>query len=270
MADEIEKHSVVHYYSDGSVNVVEEPVARESWITIILNNRELVTLLCSPADLKYLAVGFLFSEGLIKSKDEIKQVLVDDQRGTVRVNTVEDKELASDFLFKRLITSGCGGNASFYRSVDAVSEKVESQVAVSPEEITSMVSKFQHSSESYLKTHGIHSAVLSDGKDFLAFGEDIGRHNAVDKVLGKCLLGNISTHDRILVISGRVSSEILHKAAKASIPVIASISVPTDLGIMISAELGITLIGSVKGKRFKVYANELRVVSRDQEAAIAT
>ena len=111
-------------------------VAREFPLTIILNNQELVTLLCSPKDLRYLAVGFLFSEGLLKSKDEIKKIMVDDQRGVVRVETEEEKSLANELCFKRFITSGCGRGASFYSAADVQNQaKVESQIEISTLEV---------------------------------------------------------------------------------------------------------------------------------------
>jgi len=237
-------------------------VAREFPVTIILNNQELVTLLCSPKDLEHLAIGFLSSEGLLNSKDKLKKVVVDGQRGVVRLETVEDREFAQDVLFKRLITSGCGRGASFYSTAHAASQKVESKMEISVEEVFALVSKFQHGSELYLATHGVHSAALCDRKNMLVFSEDIGRHNAIDKIFGKCLLEDIPTHDRVITTSGRISSEILHKVAKVGIPIIISISVPTNLGVTIADSLGITLIGSVRGNKMNVYTNGWRVMAR--------
>ncbi|GAI21174.1 unnamed protein product, partial [marine sediment metagenome] len=123
MMNTIERFSIVRISEEGE-NDTEDVVAREFSLTIILNNQELVTLLCSPTDLEYLTIGFLASEGLLRGKDEIKKILVDDQRGVVRVETEESGELARDVLFKRLITSGCGRGASFYRAADATGQKV--------------------------------------------------------------------------------------------------------------------------------------------------
>ena len=238
---------------------IEQAVAREFPITIILNDRELVTLLCSPTDLRYLAVGFLSSEGFLKSKDEIKKIIVDDQRGVVRVETVEDKGLAQEVLFKRLITSGCGRGASFYSAADADSQKVESKMKISADEVFALVNEFQHGSKVYLATHGVHSAALCDKKSILIFNEDIGRHNAIDKIFGRCLLEDIPTEGHMIITSGRISSEILHKVAKRGIPIIISISTPTNQGVRIADNLGITLIGSVRGKKLNVYTNDWRV-----------
>jgi len=238
---------------------IDGMVAREFPVTIILNNQELVTLLCSPKDLKHLAVGFLSSEGLINGKDEIKKVVIDDQRGVVRLETIENKGFTQDVLFTRLITSGCGRGASFYSAADTVSQKVESRMEISVDEVFYLVGKFQHGSEVYLATHGVHSAALCDRKNILVLSEDIGRHNAIDKIFGKCLLEDIPTDDRLIITSGRISSEILHKVDKKGIPIIISISTPTNLGVRIADSLGITLIGSVRGKKMNVYANVWRV-----------
>ena len=258
MEEEIERFPILRLTKDGTSSI-EEAVATEFPVTIILNDRELVTLLCSPKNLEYLAVGFLSSEGFLNSKDEIKKIVVDDQRGVVRLETVGDKGLAQDVLFKRLITSGCGRGTSFYSATDAASQKVESRMKISADEVFALVREFQHGSEVYLATHGVHSAALCDGKSILIFSEDIGRHNAIDKIFGKCLLEDIPTEDRVVVTSGRISSEILHKVAKKSIPIIISISAPTNLGVRIADTLGITLIGFVRGKKMNVYTNEWRI-----------
>ena len=258
MGNDTEKFSILRF-SDKGGSSTEGVVARESPLTIILNDQELVTLLCSPADLTYLVVGFLSSEGLLKDKDEIRNILVDDERGVVRVETTGDKAFSQDVLFKRFISSGCGRGASFYSPADAGSQKVESRTEISPEEVLDLVRRFQHGSHVYLATHGVHSAALCDRKNILVFGEDIGRHNAIDKIFGKCLLEDIPTDDRIVITSGRISSEILHKVAKRGIPIIISISAPTNLGVRIADTLGITLVASVRGKSMSVYTSAWRI-----------
>ena len=177
----------------------------------------------------------------------------------MRVETEETGELAREALFKRLITSGCGRGVSFYSAADATGPKVESQLEVSAHEVFTLVGDFQHRSWTYRATGGVHSAALCDTKNILLFSEDIGRHNAIDKMFGKCLLEDIPTNDRIIISSGRISSEILHKVAKRGIPIIVSISVPTSLGLKTADKLGITLIGSVRGKKMNVYTNNWRV-----------
>ncbi|MFP3879943.1 MAG: formate dehydrogenase accessory sulfurtransferase FdhD [Dehalococcoidia bacterium] len=259
MDNQTEKFSIFRFDEKGSGNA-EGVVAREFPLTIVLNDQELVTLLCFPTDLTYLTVGFLFSEGLLKAKDEIKNILVDGERGVVRVETIDDKAVSQDILFKRFISSGCGRGASFYSSADATSQKVESQMEMSAAEVLDLAKRFQRSSSVYLATHGVHSAALCDRQTILVFSEDIGRHNAIDKIFGRCILEDISTEGRAVITTGRVSSEILHKVAKRGIPIIISISAPTNLGVRIADTLNITLVTSVRGKSMNVYTAPRRII----------
>ena len=242
-----------------SKNRIEKAVAREFMVTIFLNGKELVTLLCSPKDMQYLAVGFLVSEGLLKSKDEIKKIDIEEWEGVVRVETIKPIEQDSRFFSKRIITSGCGGGATFYSDADIATAKVESQMKISTDEVFTLVKEYQHYSELYLATHGVHSAALCDRQKILVLSEDIGRHNAVDKVFGKCFLEDINTNDCAIISSGRISSEIMHKIAKRGIPIVISISAPTSLGVKIADNYGITLIASARGGKFFVYSQDWRV-----------
>jgi FdhD protein len=260
MVESVEKLTILRLTRDGASHV-EAAVAREMPVTIILNGEELVTLLCSPDNLRYMAVGFLASEGMIDRKEEIKKIVVDEQRGVVRVDVEGKKESASELIFKRVISSGCGRGTSFYSAADASTRKVESRMKISGDDVFNLVSEFQHHSELYPATHGIHGAALCDRKEILVFSEDIGRHNAVDKIFGKCLLENVPTEDRIVITSGRVTSEILHKIARRGIPVLISISAPTDLGVRLADSLGITLIALVRGGKMNVYTGDWRLES---------
>ncbi|MFC1904800.1 formate dehydrogenase accessory sulfurtransferase FdhD [Chloroflexota bacterium] len=260
MENEIEKLPVLRLTNEGRSSI-DDVVAREFPLTVILNNQEVVTLLCSPVNLKYLAVGFLFSEGLLTSKDDIKKIIIDDGRGIVRVETEENEEFDRDVLFKRFITSGCGRGTSFYSATDTTSQKVESKLKMSTYEVLTLVNDFQHRSQVYRATGGVHSAALSDTKSILIFSEDIGRHNAIDKIFGECILRDIPTDERVIITSGRIASEILLKVAKRNIPIIISKSAPTNLGVKLANDLGITMLGFVRGKRINAYTNDWRIVS---------
>ncbi len=241
---------------------VEDMIIREIPLTIFLNSQELVTLLCTPGDLKYLAIGFLYSEGLIKDKGEIEKVVLDGEKGIIWVETNEDKEGIKELTFKRLITSGCGKGATFYNVVDATGcKKVQSKLKISPQEIFDLVNEMQHQSRLYRATGGVHSAALCNNRNVLIFSEDIGRHNAIDKIFGECLLKDIQINNRIIITSGRVSSEILFKIARRNIPIIISISAPTNLAVKLANKLKITLIGFARGKRLNIYTNDWRVTA---------
>ena len=259
--DSVERFPVQRVTKE-SRNDIEDIVTKELPLTIILNNIELTTLLCSPPDLKYLAVGFLVSEGLLKGKDDIRKIVVDERRGVVRVETVGGKEFAPDVLSKRLITSGCGRGVSFYSAADVQGQtKIKSETTISSTAVFTLVRAFQHRSQVYRTTGGVHSAALCDTGSILLFNEDIGRHNAIDKIFGECILRDISVDDRIIITSGRVSSEILLKVIKRNIPILISKSAPTDLGVRLANDLGVTLVGFVRGERMNVYSDGWRITT---------
>ncbi|MBE9523264.1 MAG: formate dehydrogenase accessory sulfurtransferase FdhD [Proteobacteria bacterium] len=239
---------------------VEDTVVTEFHLTIVLNNRELVTLLCSPAKLEFLAIGFLYSEGLINSKDVIKDIVLDPERGVINVTTKEPIKSPEDILSRRIIASSGGKGASSLSAIHPQS-RIDSQIHISPPEVLNLIQEFVHHSELFAATGGVHSAALCDTKAILVFSEDIGRHNAIDKVFGECVVKDIPTHDRLLITSGRVSSEILLKVAKRNIPILISKSAPTNLGVKLANDSGITLIGFVREERMNVYTHTWRLVS---------
>lgn len=239
---------------------VEDTVVTEFHLTIVLNNRELVTLLCSPAKLDFLTIGFLYSEGLINSKDIIKDIVLDPERGIIDVTTKEPIKSPEDILSRRIIASSGGKGASSLSAVHPRS-RIDSQIHISPPEVLNLIQEFVHHSELFAATGGVHSSALCDTKAILVFSEDIGRHNAIDKIFGECIVKDIPTHDRLLITSGRVSSEILLKVAKRNIPILISKSAPTNLGVKLANDSGITLIGFVREKRMNVYTHTWRLVS---------
>ena len=250
---EVERVHILRLTEEGKTSA-DDVVVREFPLTIVLNNQELVTLLCSPQNLDYLAVGFLLSQGLIKEGDDIKKIIVDEKRGMAQVETKNAVDISMSPV---LASSGARGTVS--SSIKKVS--ADNKIKLSASRIFSLMEDFAQRSRLFRSTGGVHSAALCDANSILLFSEDIGRHNAIDKIFGECILTDIPTDGRILVTSGRVSSEILLKAAKRNIPLLISRSAPTDLGVKLAEDLGITLIGFVRGKRMNVYANDWRIVS---------
>jgi FdhD protein len=257
----------LHIDHNGSA-IRTEWTAREFPLTIMLNGEQLVTVLCSPGEFEALAVGFLFSEGFIRTREEVRGLTLDAERGIVRIRTATDKTSDEKLFGKRVLTTGCGRGMAFYSYADLDrKKKVVSDLKVTPEAVLSLSRRFQGASSLYRQTHGVHSAALCDPENILFFAEDIGRHNAVDKVLGHCLLEGIAVADRILITSGRISSEILFKTAGSGIPVLVSKSAPTDMGVDLARELSVTLIGFVRGGGMNVYACRERIDLTGREAA---
>ena len=263
MMDEIKGLNILRITEDGR-REVEEVVAREFPLTIILDNQELVTLLCSPKDLDYLAIGFLSSEGLIKHKGEIGKIILADDGSIVRVETGGDMEEVVGLPFKRYISSSGGRGVTSYPAYNVASQgRVESEMRISAGVIFALTEEFQQRSQIYKVTHGVHSAALCDTKDILLFAEDIGRHNAIDKLFGRCILEDIPMGDRLVISSGRISSEIVLKIARRNIPIVISKAAPTDRAVDLAAHLGITLIGFVRGRRMNIYTGGWRVIGEE-------
>jgi FdhD protein len=258
------RKNVKALHLDGTGSWVRtEKTACEFPLNIMLNGDELVTVICSPADPEALAVGFLASEGIIRTRKEIQELTFDGESGIIRIRTTENKTETSKLFKDRFLTTGCGRGISFssYDDID-LKMKIFSDIRLTREDVLSLYHRFQKNSVLYSETHAVHSAALCDTKEILVFTEDIGRHNTVDRIIGRCILEGIAMTDRILAISGRISGEIIFKAAGFNIPVLISKSAPTDRGVDLARKLGITLIGFIYGCGMNVYAGEERVDTR--------
>ncbi|MFH1848328.1 MAG: formate dehydrogenase accessory sulfurtransferase FdhD [Candidatus Omnitrophota bacterium] len=244
---------------DGKRNI-KDIVTEEAPLTIYLGGKELLTLLCSPDSLKELSIGFLYSSGIIKSMADIKDIAIDDKNWVSHVE-LSGSDDSSELIFKRLFTSGCGRGTLFYNALDLAHKKIiKSDITVLSDRITALMNTFQDKSVLFKETGGVHSAALSDGERILAFKEDIGRHNAVDKIIGDAVMKGLDMINMIVLTSGRISSEIVHKVAKMRSPVLISRSAPTDQAVRAAREIQLTLIGFARGSRMNVYTGEERIV----------
>jgi FdhD protein len=236
------------------------PVVREAPLTIYLNNQEIVTLLCLGDYPRTLAVGFLLSEGLLNRRKDLKAVLVEAESGVVRVEAREDTKLREKLYLRRTITSGCGKGTTFYHSLDALTtKKVESPLHIHTGQVFDLMKKMTDQSDLYKLTGGTHNSALAALEGLVLFRADIGRHNAVDKIFGECFLEDIPLGDKILITTGRSTSEILIKTARMGIPVLISRSAATTLAISLARQVGVTLVGYVRGKNLIVYTGRHRV-----------
>ncbi|OGW75904.1 MAG: formate dehydrogenase family accessory protein FdhD [Nitrospirae bacterium RIFOXYB2_FULL_43_5] len=157
----------------------------------------------------------------------------------------------------RIITSGCAGGITFVKKIE--NEKIADEFSIEAKSLLGIFKEFQLRSDLYRLTGCVHSAALSDGKHIIAFAEDIGRHNAVDKVIGYSVLENIGFAGKLMLASGRLSSEIASKCSRCGIPIVASRTAPTHLAIEIAELRGITLVGFVRGERLNVYTHPQRI-----------
>lgn len=242
------------------IETKKDVVAVEYPLTIILNDKELITLLCTPNNMEFLALGFLRSEGIIRKKEDILSVKHDTVKDRVIIETVDKNSLTEKLYGKRTLTSGCGKGTVFFNVLDSLlSKKLTHRVAISPENVFDLMRELQRKGEIFKMTGGVHSAALCNGRGILIFNEDIGRHNALDKILGEALMSEVGLEDKVIVTSGRVSSEILLKAVKLKIAVIISRSAPTSLSVELAEKLGVTLIGFVRGRGMNIYSHSWRL-----------
>ncbi|MBO8126215.1 MAG: formate dehydrogenase accessory sulfurtransferase FdhD [Firmicutes bacterium] len=250
-------------YRAGETGEIEDYVISEVPITLELNGREFVTLLCAPVMLEELIVGFLYTETLIKRYADITNISIDLEKQLVKVETTKKNLLAEKLYGKRTITTGCGRGTIFYHVSDSLgTKKIDSELTVSAETISELMRAWQEETGLFLLTGGAHAAAIGDSSgQVLVLAEDIGRHNAVDKVLGKALMEEWNLADKIIMTTGRISSEMLIKAAKAGIPVVVSRSAPTELALAIAAELGVTVVGFARGKRLNIYTEPQRIIT---------
>jgi len=236
-------------------------LTEEAPVTIYLNGEELVTLLATPEHLEDLAVGFLTAEGLLAEFEHLETVNADYQLGQVWVSSSQVSRLGEKTFLKRYLTSGCGKGTSFYQFDDVQRTAVLPEtVGIRADQIPAIMREFQQESQLFRQTGGVHSAALyrSSGEKVL-FREDLGRHNAVDKVLGWCWRRQLTIADAVLVTSGRISSEIAIKTAKAGIQLLISRSAATALAAELAEQVGLTLIGFARGPRFTVYSHPRRL-----------
>ncbi len=254
MNESVEK--TIYKISEESLKTADDIIAVERRLRISVNGEEVISLYCTPSMIRELVVGLLMTEGVIKGEwctDRMSIEYGNDVyvsiQSTDDVNVMDKKD--------RVITSGCVGGITFAKK--PITEQIKDDFSINAEGLSEIFLEFQKRSRLYQLTGCVHSAALSDGKNILAFAEDIGRHNAVDKVIGYSILENIEFKGKIMLASGRLSSEIASKCSIWGIPVVASRTAPTNLAVEIAELRGITLAGFVRGSRMNVYTHPHRI-----------
>lgn len=230
-------------------------VPDELSLTITVNGKELVTILCTPLKLNCLVIGFLYSEGIITSISDVASMRLceDESLADVRLSKAEHP-----LPVRRIVTSGCGGAIGFQTQ----GQKVDSELVVTPAKVLSLMKQLRQQAQLFRTSGGVHTSALADTQNLLVVTEDVGRHNTLDKIQGECLLRGLSTRDKLLLTTGRLSSEMVLKAARMQTPIIVSRSSPTERAISLASDLGITLVGYARSHRLSVYSGEERLLGR--------
>lgn len=235
----------------GRLAEVKGEIVREQPLTVYVNGERFLTLLCSPFQLEALVVGYLWMEKVIDSLDEIAQLEIAEVDGRADVTLARAVRLPTE----RILTSGCGGGITF-RIDPRLFPRLQSALRVTAPQLSAGLKDLFSRAVHYQASRGIHGAALADGERLLVVAEDVGRHNAVDKVKGEALRQGISTVDRVLLSTGRISSEMLLKAARMGVPVVASRTSPTEMAVGIAEQLGITVIGYLRPDGLNLYAGD--------------
>lgn len=258
---EISSRIPVIRLSEKRVYEFEDLVASENTLTLVVNGLSVVSLLCSPADLEALAVGFLLSEGLLSDRKALLAINVDDKAATIEVTLDQLPENWQEAFHGKTLTSGCGKGITF-TSTPALKtmEPIRSRLAVHPGAILDLLKQFRSISTHFQQTGGVHSAALATEKQILLFTEDIGRHNAVDKLIGRAFLNEVPLTDKILLSSGRISGEIMSKVIRNRIPILVSRTAPTCMSVVEAEDFGITLIGFARNRRMNIYSHPQRLL----------
>lgn len=253
--DYIKEYDILRINRD-SKHEEKDIVIVEAPFTIFIDDKEIITLLCTPKSLVELSIGFISSEGFIDRIEDIEKIRIDENSFICYIDLKNKNTFAEKFQGKRTITSGCGKGTVFYNVLDSFkSKKIKDPLKIDIDIIKKNMRDFNKRSELFLETGGVHSCGLYKDEDIIIFEEDIGRHNALDKIIGKALKEDINLKDKMVFTSGRISSEILIKIAKREISTIVSRSAPTSLAIDMARQLGINLIGFVRGEKLNIYSN---------------
>lgn len=241
----------MHYLAvnHDEARLIKGGVPVEAHVSIYVNGQELATLMCSPTDQEALAVGFLRNEGIIESLAEVGLV----QRN-VPGTTIDVMLHASRFSLPRrmILTSGCGGGLTF-QTITGQYSPLDSDFKISPETLTLRMRDLNLAARLYRQVRGVHTSVLADEAGVLLIAEDVGRHNTIDKLAGKALFDSVPTQDRMIITSGRISSEMLMKARRMGVPLVASRTAPTSISVSLAQAWRICVVGYLRHGGMRVY-----------------
>ncbi len=273
MFDEKSDAQMYRVTERGKERVRGAVIGESRWV-LYVNNHEVVTFMATPRDLHHLALGFLASENLIADLSEVASVRVnlapdcaywfipalglnetramtvcEESVGSIQVRLAREQFIPPTH---RTITSGCGGGTTF-GDLSGQQSPLESARRIRPAQIFALMREMNQRATLYRECRGVHTSALSDGVQLLAVAEDVGRHNTLDKLRGDCMLRRIATRDGIILSTGRISSEMIVKAARMQTPIVVSHTSPTLLAIQLAQAWNITLIGYARAGEMLVY-----------------
>jgi FdhD protein len=228
-------------------------------VSLSVNNQIWLTFMCTPTNLDALGIGFLFNENVIRSMQDVASVRV--CPGEDNIDVWLNIPVSKPERWKR--TSGCsGGRTSIYEAEAAIEEdKPKDGLCLPPAAVGMLMGQLVDSQDLYRKSGGVHTSSVCDGEKLLLIAEDIGRHNTLDKLAGRLLLEHLDPIQRIILTTGRISSEMIQKAKRMGASIVISRTSPTSLSVEMAENCGITMLGYVRGDRFTIYTHPERILS---------
>ncbi len=248
---------------DTQAELTDGGLIDETLVSFYVNGQELATVMCSPIDEEALALGFLFNEGVIDSADEVRSI-----RANVARTVVDIFLKRADFNPPRrmLLTSGCGGGITLQDLTESY-PALDTGFATTPSVVFSRMRDLHGAARLYNQVRGVHTSILGDTQQMLICAEDVGRHNTIDKIAGRALQMGLDTRDCILISSGRISSEMLGKARRMGVPLVASRTAPTSIAVRLAQTWNICVVGYVRQSRMQVYTHPERLGLSDAARA---
>lgn len=238
------------------IEEISDLVAREITFTILLNKKKLVTLNCSPEKYKYLGLGFLYTSGILQKKEDIISLDINEKQGLMDIKIKGVSLLPEDIINSNLWIES-------YRQSEEQEKiplSIDTSLKISSNLVYSLISEMQGRANFFKLTGGVHSCALADKNgSTILFSEDISRYNTIDKILGEAFVNDITTEDKIILTSCRITSGILKKIIIGKLLIVISRAAPTDLAIKLAKKVGITLVGFVRGERMNIYTHPERI-----------
>ncbi len=223
------------------------------------NGRLRLGMLCLPQDLEAMVAGFLYGEGALRRREDLESIEVYPDEHRVVVRGDFDDDSLENISRHWTLGTGCGSGGTS-RDVDTPAHgRVGDGPTATPQQLTELMSQFTARTSIWRKTGGVHACALASGGDIILYAEDVGRHNAFDKVIGMALLGDIDLTDKLVLTTGRLSGEIIAKAAAVGVTILVSRSAVTSLAIELARRFAVTLVGFVRGDRLNVYTAYQRI-----------
>ncbi|MEM6284340.1 MAG: formate dehydrogenase accessory sulfurtransferase FdhD [Chloroflexota bacterium] len=256
MDAKIKRGALPHTYikvERGTAEAVQGGVIEETYLTIRANGYTVASMMCSPVDEEALALGFLYNEAIITTMDDVKSIEVDAECVNVLLHR-------RNIGLKRqmIMTSGCGAGVTFHQA-NASRYRVETGFTTTPDAILARMRDLQSAARLYNAVRGVHTALLGTEDAPLYSTEDVGRHNTVDKIAGKVVRDGVDVRNCILITSGRISSEMISKAHRLNIPVVASRTAPTSTAVELAEAWEICLVGYIRRNSMRVYTHPFRL-----------